>query len=134
MSIKKIAQFRYYGINDARNYPNSDIILNFDLRTRLTKGTLLRDYGLVSHIGIQGIPGTLFYLNGTDHPIRIGDTGIYELDLEGRGQISSIQIPESSIILYDPYKVDEEGKVLGYDNNDDINLYIDIVYEGAGEF
>lgn len=122
MSIKKIAQFRYYGENDARNYPNSEIILNFDLSTRLTKGTLLRDYGLVSHIGIQGIPGTLFYLNGTEHPIRIGDTGIYELDLEGRGQISSIQMPASSLDLY------------GKGNNDDINLYIDIVYEGAGEF
>lgn len=133
MSIKKITQFRYYGINDSRNYPNSNIIQEFDLHTRLTKGTLLRDYGLVSHIGIQGIPGTLFYLNGTEHPIRIGDTGIYELDLEGRGQISSIQIPASSLGLYEPYVLDEEGNIL-QQNSDDINLYIDIVYEGAGEF
>ena len=128
MSIKKITQFRYYGYNydtrtdDVRNYPESTITPLFSLHTALTKGTLLSKYGLVSHIGIQGIPGTLFYLNGTDHPICIGDTGIYELDSEGRGQISSIQIPESSLDLY------------GKGNNDDINLYIDIVYEGAGEF
>jgi hypothetical protein len=35
----------------------------------------------VSHLGIQGIPGTTFYLNQNGDPITIGITGVYEIDL-----------------------------------------------------
>jgi hypothetical protein len=41
-------------------------------------------------LGIQGPDGLKFYLNSSSSPIAIGETGIYELDLEGIGRISAI--------------------------------------------
>jgi hypothetical protein len=35
----------------------------------------------IVQLGIQSVPGTKFYLNGSNNPIIIGNTGIYELDL-----------------------------------------------------
>ena len=112
-------QFRYYGAKSESNYPDPE---KFDLYEALTKGTLLRRFGLVTHIGIQGDPGTIMYINGGTHPIRIGKTGIYELDLEGKGQINMIKFcPKSLIDHYDQQE------------NDNMRLLIDIVYEGVGE-
>lgn len=111
-------QFRYYGVNDKNNYPPATVIPS--LYNRLIGGTLLRDYGLVSHLGIQGIPGTEFYLNGDEHPIYIGDTGIYEIDLEDKGQINYIRFTEEALNRYE------------IDDSDEVRLLIDIIYEGAG--
>jgi hypothetical protein len=48
-------------------------------------------------LGIQAMPGTLFYLNNSKHAISVGTTGIYELNLEGLGQIFSIQFNRDSL-------------------------------------
>lgn len=111
-------QFRYYGYEDKNNYPPNDVLPN--MYGKLVSGNILRDYGIVSHLGIQGIPGTEFYLNDGQHPIYIGDTGIYEIDLEDRGQISRIRFSEKSLSKYEDEDYDE------------VRLLIDIVYEGAG--
>jgi hypothetical protein len=39
----------------------------------------------VSHLGIQGEPGVVFYLNNGIDPITIGATGIYEINFENLG-------------------------------------------------
>jgi hypothetical protein len=41
--------------------------------------------GSISQLGIQGRPGTSFYLNGSTLPIVLGETGIYEIDLQNYG-------------------------------------------------
>lgn len=109
--MKQIKQFRYYGSMSNRNYP-SDMSYG-DLRV----GNIFKNLGVVTHLGIQAAPGTLFYLNNSQHPIRVGSTGIYELDLEGMGQISAIRFDQATLDLI------EEGTN---------GLLIDIVYEGAG--
>lgn len=58
------------------------------------EGNILEQYPEVSHIGIQGAPGLSFELNGG--VIKIGKTGIYELDLEGVGIINSLKFSPSS--------------------------------------
>ena len=116
-------QFRYYGKGDNRNYP---IIGNteYSYYNKLISGNIFENYGIISKIGIQCRPGIHFYLNGSVYPIEIGETGIYELDLEGYGQIASIRFAETN----------DNSNLLGIDIFDkpEINdrLLIDIVYEG----
>jgi hypothetical protein len=43
------------------------------------------------------LPGTKFYLNNSASPIIIGYTGIYELDLEGVAEITSISFDRDSL-------------------------------------
>ena len=69
-------------------------------------------------MGIQGVPGTKFYLNGAPYPITIGFTGIYELDLNGQGYIHSIRFDKTTLEEY--YTADINTRLL-----------IDIVYEGG---
>ena len=71
--MKRIAQFRFEGFNSPNNYPNFS-----DYNTMLTTGNIFHDYRLISKFGIQAPVGTRFVLNG--QAIRIGATGIYELD------------------------------------------------------
>jgi hypothetical protein len=85
----------------------------------LVVGNLFKDYGMVSHLGIQGPSGLKFYLNNSMHPISIGETGIYELNLENIGRITSIRFDKDS--LYGLYN----------SGNQIDRLIIDIVYEGG---
>ena len=51
----------------------------------------------VIQLGIQSLPGTKFYLNNSNDPIIIGNTGIYELDLNGLSEITAISFDRASI-------------------------------------
>lgn len=96
----------------AQNYPE-----NYDW-TRLYGGNIFTDFSAITKLGIQGRPGTTFYLNDGQYPIYIGETGIYEIDLEGYGTIFKIQFEQSTLTEYDnEYKGDR--------------LLIDIVFEGT---
>lgn len=111
--MKRIAQFRYYGRNRAgENYGTS-----YD---ELTRGNIFEQYGNISQMGIQAPRGTKFFLNnGNQYPIIIGDTGIYEIDLQDHGHIYAIEFEKASIDVFD--KEGSTGRLL-----------IDIIYEGAG--
>ena len=67
------------------------------------------------HIGIQALPGTKFYLNGSYLPTVIGYTGIYELELDNTSQITSIRFDDESI--------DRIAK------NGETFLIVDLIYE-----
>lgn len=120
--MKAIRQFRYYGgwhdqNNEkakANNFPAGS-----DFPERLVRGNIFSDYSAITKLGIQGRPGTSFRLNDSQYSIFIGETGIYEIDLEGYGQIFSIQFDGPSLEWYD-----NEGK--------GDRLLIDIVFEGEG--
>jgi hypothetical protein len=66
-------------------------------------------------LGIQGRPGTMMFLNGQEYPIVIGETGIFEIDLQNYGQIFSIRFTGDSLDDYQEH---------------DDRLLIDIIYEG----
>lgn len=53
--------------------------------------------GGIEQIGIQAIPGTMFYLNGSPDPIIIGATGIYELDVTDQSSITGLRFHRDSI-------------------------------------
>ena len=109
--MKKITQFVFYKPS-GNNIPS-----NLDY----WKYNLLSNYSSVSHLGIQGDPGTIFYLNHGGDPITIGASGIYELDLEGLGYITALKFDYPTLIE----KYNEENI------NPHHRLIVDIVYEGV---
>lgn len=88
---KKVKQFRFYAHNSNKNYPNDISYRN------LISGSIFGDYKPIVQLGVQALPGTKFYLNGSNNPIIIGHTGIYELDLEGLSEITSLKFDSKSI-------------------------------------
>lgn len=108
--MKQIKQYRYYGNNNSNTYPK-------DLSdSQLTFGNIF-DGIAVSQLGIQGRPNTGFYLNDSIYPIILGETGIYEIDLQDRGVITSI-----SFINDETFKKYSAGD----------RLLIDVVFEQKG--
>lgn len=113
--MKQIKQFRYYDANNSQNYPSDFGAKYYGM---LTAGNIFDGHGDISHLGIQAMPGTKFYLNDSPLPIMIGSTGIYELELEGLGHIYKIKFDANSLDLYE-----------GVTNTN--RILIDIVYEGS---
>lgn len=112
--MKQIKQFRYYYSGSTKNYP-----ANFqNYYNKLINGNIFEKTGIISHLGIQGVPGTKFYLNNSSFPIVIGSTGIYELDLGVVGQIHSIKFDANTLNAY-------------YTSTSQTRLLIDIVYDGG---
>lgn len=94
---KVIRQYRYYGENNSKNWPLNEISPK-----TLEEGSVFfseEGLGSITQLGIQTLPGTIFYLNNAnrDRPTIIGGTGIYELDLEGFSEINSLQFDKASI-------------------------------------
>ena len=121
--MKKIKQFVFCGPGHANNYPKD---VNPDIKNYTNPWTtnLFANYGLVSHLGIQGAPDTSFCLNDSvsDHAITIGSTGIYEIDLEGVGYITSLRFIQDKLLAnYPETDLDNPRK-----------LIVDIVYEEEG--
>lgn len=114
--MKQVKQFRYFRDYTeqeqslSKNYPSN---LNAN---ELYAGRIFYDYTPITQIGIQGLPGTTFYLNDPmkQNPIIIGYTGLYELDLEGYAEINSLQFELESI-----------RRIA---NSDNAYLIIDIIY------
>lgn len=107
--MKLIKQFRYYGEGDSRNYPT-----NLS-REELVYQNIFNGHGSITQLGIQGQPNTTVFLNGQDFPIVLGETGIYEIDLQNYGYINSIRFTEESLARY---------------TGAQDRLLIDIIYEG----
>lgn len=111
----KLKQIRYYGDNNSNNYPigltatilTNENVLNFANCSSVVK------------LGIQGRPNTKFYLSNEDYyPIILGETGIYEIDLEGRGTIGTLKFVKDA--TFEDYSSKQD------------RLLIDIIYEGEG--
>ncbi len=106
---KAIKQFRFFGQNPTISSSN----LTFQ---GLVSGNIFENFLPIYKLGIQGMPGTKFYLNNSSDPIVIGITGIYELDTKGQTRITAINFSPDSIqnimdssfggliidIMYDP--------------------------------
>lgn len=112
---KVIKQVRYYGDNNPnKNYSgNNNIKLTY---RSLVSGTAFSNYMPIIQLGIQGLPGTKFYLNGANNPVIIGSTGIYELNLQGLSEINSLQFDANSISLINQ-------------SNSNAYLIVDMIYE-----
>ena len=88
---KKIKQYRYYGRSSDANFP-----LNLT-REGLISGFAFADSIPITQLGIQTLPGTVFYVNNSPEPIVVGSTGIYELDLSSGTFITNLRFDIESI-------------------------------------
>lgn len=79
----KIKQFRYAGQEDTEKW-TTDLFVDLG--------------GEVTQLGIQAPPETTFYLNGFENPLRVGCTGIYELDLEGLTTLTELKFSKESLV------------------------------------
>lgn len=102
--MKKLMQFCYSNDKNRAKRPS------YLTKNWLTGLNIFERYGAVCQLGIQGPVGLRFYLNGNPNPIQIGQTGIYELELN-EARITSIR-----------FNLDDIENLTGM-------LLIDIVYE-----
>ena len=85
--MKRIQQFRFFGNGSESNYPEELTINN------LVNGEIFKAYTPITQIGIQSLPGTIFYINNDEtrtNPIMLGYSGIYELNLEGIAEVNTL--------------------------------------------
>lgn len=79
-----VVEFRFYSEGNKNNYPQDPKVWLKALQDDVAEDekNLLSNYNGAKKIGIQGLPGTIFYLDdSTPDGIMIDHTGIYELDL-----------------------------------------------------
>lgn len=96
---KHVMQVRYYGNTNPNNQPSA-LTENLSNVTEhpLVTGSIFEKYKPITQLGIQALPGTRIYLNnGEEYPIIIGSTGIYELELEGISNITSLHFDSALI-------------------------------------
>ena len=72
-------------------YPDDGTVNNW------INGNIFSDYFPIYQLGIQGPPGTEFYLNGSIKPMKIGFSGIYDLDIRNDVTISKIEFNSKSL-------------------------------------
>ena len=68
--MKRIQQFRYYGVNSPKNSLDGDS--NSHTKSQFIAGSIFPNP--ILQLGIQSLPGTKFYVNGKTH--LKGDTRI----------------------------------------------------------
>ena len=85
-------QIRYYFDNDSTNNQPTSLT-----REQLVGGTAFQNYFPITQLGVQALPGTKMYINGSDNPAIVGFTGIFELDLTDGGEITNLAFDSKSI-------------------------------------
>lgn len=113
---RTVKQYRYYGPDHKNNQPS-----NISSSTLSSGSVFFNDSTLSSivQLGIQTIPGVKFYINDGVEPVFIGSTGIYELDLNGLTDITSLSFDRNSISLIQ--------------NTNGAYLIVDAIYETEEE-
>ena len=89
---KQIMQFRYYADGHSKNQPENTMTAE-----SVINGSVFTSFLPFTQLGIQTWPGTHFYLNNAETPIIIGQTGIYELELEGISEITNLTFDPDSV-------------------------------------
>lgn len=95
--MKRVQQFRYYGVNSPKN--SLDGNFNSHTKSQFINGSIFPNP--ILQLGIQSLPGTKFYVNGNPTPVLVGVTGIYELDLQGEVEINSLAFDPTSLTAID---------------------------------
>ena len=98
---KKIKQFRFYGESDVareRNIPQDGTILDYQTGEIFKREKVFP----ITQLGIQGPPGTRFYLNGSVDYITIGVSGIYDLDIKNGSRVTDLGFDRASLERINP--------------------------------
>ena len=88
---KNLKQFRWYSDEDSKNSPENISKIQYE------NGTAFKDVYPISQLGIQALPGTKFYLNGSVKPLVIGVSGIYDLDIKNGARVTGLSFSKQSL-------------------------------------
>ncbi len=91
---KKLKQFRWYSDSETgkiNNYPSNLTLAQY------ANGDAFEDVYPIAQLGIQALPGTEFYLNGSVKPIVIGVSGIYDLDIKNGARVTRLSFSNQSL-------------------------------------
>lgn len=91
---KTVGQVRYYSNNNSANYSSGQYDAS---QWNLMHGQAFNHAYPIVQLGVQTLPGTQMYINGSSTPIIIGSTGIYELDIDGLSYITNLAFSENSL-------------------------------------
>lgn len=96
---RAVHQFRFYADRESeeRNEPSGIEFTNVGGAKGFANGEVFKEYYPFYQLGIQTLPGTMIYLNGSEDPIIIGSTGIYELDSSDGVEIFTLQVSGASL-------------------------------------
>lgn len=106
--MRKIGQVRFYTTGSEKNSANIST-------SKLISGSAFSSLGRIVQLGIQTVPGVKFYINKGAQAIVVGNTGIYDIELDGVTQITSLSFDAESINMID--------------KNDNSYLIVDYIYE-----
>lgn len=87
---KKLTQFRWYGVGNQNNSPAATL-------EDYANGSVFKGVYPIAQLGIQALPGTKFYLNGSVKPIVIGVSGIYDLDIKNGARVTGLSFSNQSL-------------------------------------
>lgn len=107
---KTVKQFRYYNDGNENNQSNTyqkpdnqpvnlraENLTSIGDNNFIISSDIMQEIGRITHLGIQGLPGTKVYINNNREPIIIGNLGVFELDLTNYSFIWSVQFNPMSI-------------------------------------
>lgn len=102
-----VNQIRYYGEGHSKSNTNASV---------LSSGAAFFNTLPIVQLGVQSVPGTMITINNHTSPIIVGQTGIYELNVDGISYITDLKF---------------SGDVLQTINNSNGRLFliVDYVYE-----
>lgn len=90
---KTIGQIRYYGEGSPKNFPKTLT------GSQLTTGLAFTNLYPITQLGVQTLPGTEIFINNHTKPIVVGQTGIYELNIQGNSNINYLKVGPTTINL-----------------------------------
>lgn len=95
----KVKQFRFYNDAEADKGDASNNSPKTAEMAQFVDGTIFADCFPISQLGIQALPGTRVLLNNASDLdyLLIGQTGIFELDLDNQTEITSIKFDAQSM-------------------------------------
>lgn len=98
---KTVGQIRYYGDHSPKNYP---VGLS---RAQLQYGLFFDGVVPITQLGVQSFPGAEILINSHQSSagsVIIGQTGIYELNLQGAAHINQLRVSAQTLNLIDLHK------------------------------
>ena len=93
---KTIKQYRYYGDGNEHNQPQTITKESMYEGDVFVSDAIIQELGMITNVGIQGLPGTKIYINESASPILLGMMGVFELDVSDYGFIYSLKVDYSS--------------------------------------
>lgn len=119
---KKIKQFRFLEREpmpvEVDEDGNEIEVLEYKysaIQEKFINGKMFEDCYPIYQLGIQTLPGVRFKLNYSNDYAYIGQSGVFELDLQGQVEINSLQFYRASMKTID--------------ENPSAYLIVDVVYD-----